>query len=295
MIKARFCLYFICLIFFFICLLTFGLTILLSIFVPSLYYTCQYFQNTFTSPFQWTSTILTMQGSEYADMANHFAQCFGGTKDFITNVNPTLSGQISNLKKAVFNSHLYDFPAMTIQINARLLAMNSLIDSVGNGAIPDFDISSALGLTQIDQFNKIASKSLYTTACISTSFNIFYQDVWVPGISSTYQTYVSCLNKTAIDSTTCGNAIQTTASCPFSRCINSFSIISQYYRTGNIANLVPNANTRYGTCPLFTTHLTNFHTNYVQYVVDSIGNTVSDAADSTKLAGRYITKVKNPL
>ena len=84
-----------------------------------------------------------MQGSEYADMANHFAQCFGGTKDFITNVNPTLSGQISNLKKAVFN----DFPAMTIQINARLLAMNSLIDSVGNGAIPDFDISSALGLT----------------------------------------------------------------------------------------------------------------------------------------------------
>ena len=88
-----------------------------------------------------------MQGSEYADLANHFSQCFGGTKDFITNVSPTLSGQISNLKKAVFNSHLYDFPAMTVQINARLLAMNSLIDSVGNGAIPDFDISSALGLT----------------------------------------------------------------------------------------------------------------------------------------------------
>jgi len=35
---------------------------------------------------------------------------------------------------------------MTIQLNAKLLAMRSLIDSAGQGSIPDFDVNSNLGV-----------------------------------------------------------------------------------------------------------------------------------------------------
>jgi hypothetical protein len=94
-----------------------------------------------------------LQGNNYANIANHFAQCFGGNNDFITNVNPTLSGYITNLKKSIYNSHDYDFTSMTTQINSRLLAMKSLIDTAGKGNIPDFDVSSTLGSAEINKFN----------------------------------------------------------------------------------------------------------------------------------------------
>ena len=226
MIKCRYCLYLMCIVIVFICLVAFFITIVLSITLPSLFYTCQYFENTFTTPAKWTSTILTLQGNSYATLANNFAQCFGGTNDFITYVNPTLSGHITNLKQAIYNSQQYDFTSMTTQLNARLLAMKSLIDSAGTGSIPDFDITSAQGASEIDKFNTIANKSLFSVDCPSSSFNIFYQDVWVPGVSSTYQTYVSCINKTSIGSSTCGSNIQNTGTCPFSRCMNGFSLIS---------------------------------------------------------------------
>lgn len=131
MIKFRFCLYFLCIILFLICLVAFVVTIILSFTLPSLYYTCQYIQDTFTTPAKWTSTILTLNGNGYTETANHFAQCFGGTNDFITFVNPSLSGHISNLKASVFNSKQYDFSSMTTQVNSKILAMKSLIDSVG--------------------------------------------------------------------------------------------------------------------------------------------------------------------
>jgi hypothetical protein len=77
--------------------------------------------------------------------------------------------------------------------------------------------------------------------------------------------------------------------------VNSFSIISEYYRSSNIANLIPNINTRYGTCTPFNNYLTNYYNNYVKPVVDNIGNTVSDSANNAKLAGRFSINVNTPL
>jgi len=41
--------------------------------------------------------------------------------------------------------------------------------------------------------------------------------------------------------------------------------------------------------------MANFHTKYVQPVTDNIGNSVDDAADSTKLAGRFVINTKTPV
>jgi hypothetical protein len=117
----------------------------------------------------------------------------------------------------------------------------------------------------------------------------------VPGLSTTYQSSVGCRDKVGIDNATCGSNIGNTATCSNSRCFDTFSIISSYYRGGTIANLATHANTRYGTCAPFDSYLTNFYTNYVKVVVDNIGNSVDDAADTTKLAGRFVTNAQTPV
>ena len=165
------------------------------------------------------------------------------------------------------------------------------------GHIPDFDVTSTNGKLQIDSFNNIASKSLFSSTCPSGSYSDFYTDVWVPGLGG-YQNYVSCRNKLSIDNTTCGIDITDTApaKCPTSRCIDAFSIIGAYSRAnGNIIDLVADSTTRYGSCAPFQNFLTNFYNNYVNLVVQNVGNTVDDVADSLKVAGRLVVKAKTPL
>lgn len=211
-------------------------------------------------------------------------------------VDPTLSGYISQLKTAVFNSAQYNFTSMTTNLNDKLSAMSTAIDNTGLGHIPDFNVGSSQGQAEIAYFKSVADKSLFTSTCASGAFPVFYQDAWVPGHSSTYQSYVGCQGKVTQDASVCTAGIASTATCPSSRCIDTFSIISSYYRAGNIANLVSDANTRYGAaCTPFNNYLTNFYTNYVKEVVDKIGNSDQDSADNTKLAGRYNSATKTPV
>ena len=77
--------------------------------------------------------------------------------------------------------------------------------------------------------------------------------------------------------------------------MNTFSIISWYYRGSTIANMVPDANTRYGTCSNFNTFLTNFYNNYVKVVNDNIGDSGQDSGNTAKLAGRYNSNTKTPV
>jgi hypothetical protein len=97
MLACRYFIYFICLIMFFFCLLLFIYAIILAILMPSLFYTCSYFQNTFTTPTGFTNMILTLQGNSYSDLANQFSQCFGGTSNFMQTLNPTLNNYINYL------------------------------------------------------------------------------------------------------------------------------------------------------------------------------------------------------
>lgn len=294
MLTCRYFIYLICFFMFCFCLLLFAYAIILAIMTPTLYYTCQYFQNAFTSPTAFTSMITTLQGSSFTNLANQFAQCFGGNNGFMLNINPTLQGYISQLKTSVFDSYQYDFTGMTTKVNSQVTTMQTKIDDIGLGHLPDFDMTTPDGIAQISNFNAIASKTAFTS-CPASSFTIFHQDVWVPGLSSTYQSAVSCLNKVGIDNTTCTTGIANTGTCPNSRCIDAFSIISTYYRNGNIANIGTDANTRYGSCTQFNSFLNNFHNNYVKLVVDNIGNSVDDAANNAKLAGRFVLNAKTPI
>jgi hypothetical protein len=294
MLSCRYFIYFICFIMFFFAILLFLATIILSILMPTLYYTCSYFENTFTTPSVFTSMILTLQGASYSNIANQFAQCFGGTNNFMTVVNPTLQGYISQLKTSVFGTNQYDFTTMTSTLNTKVTNMQTAINDIGLGHLPDFDITTTDGQAQISNFNSIANKSIFTTSCPPSSFSIFYQDVWVPGLSTTYQASVNCLNKVGIDNTTCPAGIAAPG-CPNSRCIDAFSIISSYYRSGTIVSIGTDANTRYGSCPQFNSFLTNYFNNYVKMVVDGIGNTADFPSDTTKLAGRFVTNAKTPI
>jgi hypothetical protein len=184
---------------------------------------------------------------------------------------------------------------MTTSMSSKLAVMQAMIDGYGLGDLPDFDTTTANGIAQINTFNQIASKSLYTSSCPSATYNIFYQDVWVPGLSTSYQNFVPCLDKLGIDNSTCGKSLANYTACPYSRCIDTFSIISTYYRGNSIGSLVSDADSRYGVCTSFDTYLDNFHNNYVKKVVDNIGNSVDDATDVAKLAGRFVTKAKTPI
>ena len=174
--------------------------------------------------------------------------------------------------------------------------MSTEIDNIGLGHKPDFETNTSNGQTQIAYFNTVADKTLFTTSCPSSSSSLFYQDVWVPGHSAEYQSLVGCQGKIEQNATTCNTSISNVSTCPSSRCIHTFSIISWYYRGGNINSLVTDTNSRYGsTCTPFNDYLTNFHTNYVKEVNDKIGDTSQDSSDTNKLAGRFITSAKTPV
>ncbi len=194
-ISCRHFIYLLCMVSFFVAIILFALAILLAIGMSTSYYSCVYLGNTFTNPNSFRNTINNLIGSSSSSLPDYFSQCFGGTNDFITVVNPTFSGYISQLKTAVFNSALYSFTDMTTNLTSQLNTMKTTIDNYGLGHLPDFDLSTVEGQAEILYFNKVANKSLFTASCPSGSYPVFYQDVWVPGLSTTYQSYVNCQGK----------------------------------------------------------------------------------------------------
>lgn len=295
-IGCRHFLYLICMLSFFMGIILFVFSIFLAAAMSVNYYSCTYTATTFTNPVSFANAVSNIFGSQNANLSTYFSQCFGGSNDFITMTDPTLSGYFSNLKTSVFNSKLYNFTDLTNNLNTKLTSMSTLIDFAGLGRMPDFDVTTANGQAEISFFNTVVNKSLISSSCPSASYPILYQDAWVPGVSSTYQSLVSCQNKVSQDATVCTSGIQNVANCPSSRCMDSFSIISWYYRNGTLPNLITDANMRYGSaCAPFNDYLTNFGNNYVKEINDKIGNSGQDSADSTKLAGRYQIKTNTPV
>jgi hypothetical protein len=144
---------------------------------------------------------------------------------------------MANLKTTFFNSKLYDITATTTGLSTRLNAIKTLIDDYGKGRLPDFDTTTADGISQIAFFNSLANKTYLEAACPQSSHSVLYTDVFVPGVSTSYQQFVDCLGKVPVDATTCINGF--VSPCPTSRCIDTFSLLSgeyyiQYYCRFNI-------------------------------------------------------------
>jgi len=183
---------------------------------------------------------------------------------------------------------------MAYNIDSQLLTMQTEINNYGLGHIPDFDVTSAEGISELYFFNSVANKTLFQVTCPSSTFSTFYSDVWVPGLSSTYQSYVSCGGLTEVDASTCSSGM-VDPPCPTSECLDTFSILSYYYRASTTGSIVADANNRYGTCPSFTNYFTNFLNNYVIPVNSNIGNTAEDNADNSRLAGRFVSMAQTPI
>lgn len=87
---CRHLLYFVCIIMFFISIALFIYAIILSFLMASMHYTTSYIEGTFTSPTKFTQTITDIYGLKYSEFTATFSQCFGGTNDFMTQLNPFL-------------------------------------------------------------------------------------------------------------------------------------------------------------------------------------------------------------
>jgi hypothetical protein len=79
MIGCRYFLYFLCLCCFFLGIILFVFAIALSASMSTMYYSCLYFQNSFTTPTGFTNMVNNVVGSQYASVTTYFSQCFGGT------------------------------------------------------------------------------------------------------------------------------------------------------------------------------------------------------------------------
>lgn len=123
MIGCRFLLYFLCLACFILCIILFLFAIALSTSMSGIYYSCLYFENSFSTPAGFSNMVNNVVGSQYSSLGTYFSQCFGGTNDFLTVTDATLSNYVSNLKTSVFNSALYNFTDMTTNINTKLTAL----------------------------------------------------------------------------------------------------------------------------------------------------------------------------
>lgn len=119
-ICCRHFLYLNCIAIFIITAILFTFTIILSIAMTTTYYTCSYISTTFTNPITFTNTVNNLLGSQYSNIPNYFSQCFGGNNDFLSPIDPILSGYFTQLKTAVFNSYLYNFTDLTYNLNNHL-------------------------------------------------------------------------------------------------------------------------------------------------------------------------------
>lgn len=94
---CRHLLYFVCFLLFFLCAALFLYAIVLSVLMTSMHYTCAYVEDTFTSPSKFTQTFTDIYGSKYSQLTTTFSECFGGTNDFMLNVDVSLKGYLSQL------------------------------------------------------------------------------------------------------------------------------------------------------------------------------------------------------
>jgi len=79
MISCRYCIYLVCFIAFFMGIVMFLLALILSLLMPSVYYTCDYFSTAFDSPTKFGDMMKTIGGDDYNNIIAYFSQCFGGT------------------------------------------------------------------------------------------------------------------------------------------------------------------------------------------------------------------------
>lgn len=138
----------------------------------------------------------------------------------------------------------------------------------------------------------MANKTYLEASCPQSSYSVLHTDVFVPGISTSYQQLVDCLGKVSVDATTCTSGF-VNPPCPTSRCIDTFSLLSYYYRASTTGSITADSTARYTlACTPLNNFLNNFLNNYVAPINLNIGNTAQDSAVSTKLAGRYNAKAK---
>jgi hypothetical protein len=68
--------------------------------------------------------------------------------------------------------------------------------------------------------------------------------------------------------------------------MDAFDFLMQYADTGSLETAI---DSRYGTtCTAFNEHMKSFYTRYVVSVETTIGNTVDDDGDTSKVAGQFM-------
>ena len=108
-LSCRHFLYFICIISVVLCIVLFLVATLLAFSTTGVFYSCKYLGDTFTNPTSFQSTVTNLFGGSYSNITAYFSQCFGGNYNFLTSLNPTLSGYVLQMQNSVSKAHNYNF------------------------------------------------------------------------------------------------------------------------------------------------------------------------------------------
>lgn len=176
--KCRYLMYFSCFILFFFALLGFFIAIIFSIFVPLIYWSCDWLSVSFSSSANFNTNMAGLVTD--ANTRTYISPCLrGGTGDLMAAVAPGQVATLNNLRDSLKNTSSFNSSAQVTLLNAAVTQIDTLINGYTAGSIPDITDSTAIStLVSVANRNGI-------TGCASLT-----PDSWV--VSTANTTFTTC-------------------------------------------------------------------------------------------------------
>ena len=286
------CRYFLYIFGFFLFFVTLGcflLWVLMSFTSVISYSGCNYFENTISSPTQFTKSFQRL-GTD-STVASQFSVC--------------LNGQSGNLVNSVSGSQNSAFLTNMQSTVAGILNFNGLdmSNSINKGYEPlkvqlaSYSQSQTLDLSNTRAINdlKYVSNSQNYATCQNGNFQ---SDSWIPNIAMK-NNQIPCLSPKPhfyADRSTCPNAfsfIQLSTGCI--GCIGTASMLS--HLNSNVEAFAY-LNARYTDCPQFSTDLSNIWSNYYLVKTNTLSPVIARQATARKevfTLNEDLSKTVNPI
>lgn len=215
--KCRYLMYFSCVLLFFFALLGFFIAIIFSIFVPLIYWSCDWLSVSFSS----AANFNTNMGGLITDAStrNYISPCLkGGSGDLMAAIAPSNVATLNNLRDSLKNTSSFNSTSQVSDLNTALNNVDALLTSFTNGVTPDITDSASI-TTLVSVANRNG-----TTTCPTLN-----TDSFVMSYTNTSFTACAISGGAQTNNTTCGSkaTFETPGSCV--GCIDTSLISNAYY------------------------------------------------------------------
>lgn len=155
--KCRYIMYFACFILFFFALLGFFIAIIFSIFVPLIYWSCDWLSVSFSSSANFNTNMAGLITD--TNTRNYIAPCLrGGNGDLMAAVAPANVATLNNLRDSLKNTSTFNSSAQVTLLTTSVTTIDGIINSFTDGITPDITDSTAIStLVSVANRNSITS------------------------------------------------------------------------------------------------------------------------------------------